>query len=72
MIEKQQNLNTGDQEENEELVNLDDDELDEFKKEWETKARQYKPRDRQLRITDAEKIQNIPLALPPALSQTYR
>ncbi|KAL3273450.1 hypothetical protein HHI36_014894 [Cryptolaemus montrouzieri] len=39
IIEKEQNMHTGDREEREELINLDDDEKEEFNTEWETKTR---------------------------------
>lgn len=39
IIEKEQNMHTGDREEREDLINIDDDEKDEFNNEWETKAR---------------------------------
>ncbi|XP_045476605.1 myeloid leukemia factor isoform X3 [Harmonia axyridis] len=39
IIEKEQNMHTGEREEREELINVDDDEKEEFNHEWESKAR---------------------------------
>ncbi|KAL1497929.1 hypothetical protein ABEB36_008809 [Hypothenemus hampei] len=39
IIEKEQNLHTGDQEERQDFINLDEDDADEFNKEWQTKTR---------------------------------
>uniref|UniRef100_A0A1B6F2E8 Myeloid leukemia factor n=1 Tax=Cuerna arida TaxID=1464854 RepID=A0A1B6F2E8_9HEMI len=68
ILEKEENLNTGDQEENEELVNIDEDELDGFKREWDTKTKQMRRFEKQpLRSIAAPKIRSSPLALPPAI-----
>ncbi|KAJ8957313.1 hypothetical protein NQ314_006561 [Rhamnusium bicolor] len=39
IIEKEQNMRTGDREEREDLINIDEDEKEEFNSEWETKTR---------------------------------
>ncbi|XP_015113297.1 myeloid leukemia factor isoform X3 [Diachasma alloeum] len=39
VIEKQKNLNNGDEEEHHEFVNLDEEEADKFNREWEQRAR---------------------------------
>lgn len=39
IIEKEQNMHTGDREEREDLINIDDDEKEEFNNEWEAKTR---------------------------------
>ncbi|KAF7286502.1 hypothetical protein GWI33_005138 [Rhynchophorus ferrugineus] len=39
IIEKEQNMHTGDREEREDFINLDEDDADEFNREWETKTR---------------------------------
>lgn len=39
IIEKEQNVLTGDKEEREDLINIDDDEKEEFDNEWESKTR---------------------------------
>ncbi|KAG5872655.1 hypothetical protein JTB14_029696 [Gonioctena quinquepunctata] len=39
IIEKEQNLHTGDREEREDLINVDEDEKEEFNYEWEAKTR---------------------------------
>ncbi|XP_060523115.1 myeloid leukemia factor isoform X2 [Cylas formicarius] len=39
IIEKEQNMHTGDREEREDFINLDEDEAEEFNKEWTTKTR---------------------------------
>ncbi|XP_023021482.1 myeloid leukemia factor isoform X2 [Leptinotarsa decemlineata] len=39
IIEKEQNMHTGDREEREDLINIDDDEKEEFNNEWESKTR---------------------------------
>lgn len=39
IIEKEQNMITGDREEREDLINLEEDEKEEFNNEWEVKAR---------------------------------
>ncbi|KAJ8940703.1 hypothetical protein NQ318_009106 [Aromia moschata] len=39
IIEKEQNLHTGDREEREDLINIDEDEKEEFNSEWESKTR---------------------------------
>lgn len=39
IVEKEQNYHTGDREEREDFINLDEDEAEDFNKEWETKAR---------------------------------
>ncbi|XP_050434811.1 myeloid leukemia factor isoform X2 [Adelges cooleyi] len=38
IVERQQNLYSGEQEENQELINLDDDEAEQFNNEWRQKA----------------------------------
>ncbi|CAH0563611.1 unnamed protein product [Brassicogethes aeneus] len=39
IVEKEQNMHTGDREEREDFINLDEDEAEDFNKEWENKAR---------------------------------
>ncbi|CAH1100196.1 unnamed protein product [Psylliodes chrysocephalus] len=39
IIEKEQNIHTGEREEREDLINIEDDDKDEFNNEWETKTR---------------------------------
>ncbi|XP_018564949.1 myeloid leukemia factor isoform X2 [Anoplophora glabripennis] len=39
IIEKEQNMHTGDREEREDLINIEDDEKEEFNYEWESKTR---------------------------------
>ncbi|CAG9767134.1 unnamed protein product [Ceutorhynchus assimilis] len=39
IIEKEQNMHTGDREERQDFINLDEDEADDFNKEWQTKTR---------------------------------
>ncbi|KAK9729323.1 Myelodysplasia-myeloid leukemia factor 1-interacting protein [Popillia japonica] len=39
IVEREQNYRSGDQEERQEFINLDEEEADDFNKEWETKAR---------------------------------
>lgn len=39
IIEKEQNMHTGDREERQDFINLDEDDADEFNREWETKTR---------------------------------
>ncbi|XP_066258885.1 myeloid leukemia factor isoform X2 [Euwallacea similis] len=39
IIEKEQNMHTGDQEERQDFINLNEDDADEFNKEWESKTR---------------------------------
>ncbi|XP_050298263.1 myeloid leukemia factor isoform X2 [Anthonomus grandis grandis] len=39
IIEKEQNMHTGNREEREDFINLDEDEAEDFNKEWETKTR---------------------------------
>lgn len=39
VIEKQKNLHNGDEEEHQEYINLDEEEADDFNKEWQTRAR---------------------------------
>ncbi|XP_049826416.1 myeloid leukemia factor isoform X2 [Aethina tumida] len=39
IIEKEQNMHTGDREERQDFINLDEDEAEDFNKEWETKTR---------------------------------
>uniref|UniRef100_A0A0V0G584 Putative myeloid leukemia factor-like protein n=1 Tax=Triatoma dimidiata TaxID=72491 RepID=A0A0V0G584_TRIDM len=43
VIEREQNVYSGEREENEEFINLEEDEADQFNKEWESKARQMMP-----------------------------
>lgn len=39
IVEREQNFHSGDREEHEEFINLDEDDAEDFNKEWETKAR---------------------------------
>ncbi|RZC32972.1 myeloid leukemia factor [Asbolus verrucosus] len=39
IIEKEQNVHTGDQEERQDFINLEEEDADEFNREWETKTR---------------------------------
>ncbi|KYB26117.1 myeloid leukemia factor isoform X3 [Tribolium castaneum] len=39
IIEKEQNMHTGDREERQDFINLDEEEAEDFNKEWETKTR---------------------------------
>lgn len=39
VIEREEDLHTGDQEERQEFINLDEEEADDFNREWETKVR---------------------------------
>jgi myeloid leukemia factor 1 len=39
VIEKQKNIHNGDEEEHQELINLDEEEVDTFNQEWQTRAR---------------------------------
>ncbi|KAH0816802.1 hypothetical protein GEV33_005987 [Tenebrio molitor] len=39
IIEKEQNVHTGDQEERQDFINLEEDDADDFNREWENKAR---------------------------------
>ncbi|XP_054269185.1 myeloid leukemia factor-like isoform X2 [Macrosteles quadrilineatus] len=41
IIEREQNLRTGDQEERQDYINLDEDEADEFNNEWRVKANRH-------------------------------
>uniref|UniRef100_T1HG50 Uncharacterized protein n=2 Tax=Rhodnius prolixus TaxID=13249 RepID=T1HG50_RHOPR len=40
IIEREQNVYSGEREENEEFINMDEEEADDFNKEWESRARQ--------------------------------
>lgn len=39
IIEREQNLRSGDQEERQDFINIEEDEADEFNREWEQKTR---------------------------------
>lgn len=39
IIEREQNVQTGDQEERQDFINLDEDDADDFNKEWQTRTR---------------------------------
>lgn len=39
IIEKEQNVHTGDREEREDFINLEEDDADDFNREWENKTR---------------------------------
>ncbi|XP_026816520.1 myeloid leukemia factor isoform X2 [Rhopalosiphum maidis] len=55
IVERQQNLYSGDQEENQEYINLDDDEAEEFNNEWRNKAQNLNShRSRYLPYTHSE------------------
>ncbi|XP_073977412.1 myeloid leukemia factor isoform X2 [Rhodnius prolixus] len=43
IIEREQNVYSGEREENEEFINMDEEEADDFNKEWESRARQVMP-----------------------------
>ncbi|XP_044738576.1 myeloid leukemia factor isoform X2 [Chrysoperla carnea] len=67
VIEREQNLNTGDQEEREEFINLDEEEAETFNKEWENKARVRPPAHS---ITGAHRPNHRQLALPSTAGPT--
>ncbi|XP_027852706.1 myeloid leukemia factor isoform X2 [Aphis gossypii] len=55
IVERQQNLYSGDQEENQEYINLEDDEAEEFNNEWRNKAQNLNShRSRYLPYTHSE------------------
>jgi myeloid leukemia factor 1 len=60
VIEKEQNIRTGEREEREELINLDEEEAEDFERDFQTKAQQqaYPNRRHQLQI---EEISSEPL-----------
>lgn len=41
IIEREQNYHSGDQEERQDFINLDEDEAENFNREWETKTRSH-------------------------------
>ncbi|KAL4141807.1 hypothetical protein QTP88_004370 [Uroleucon formosanum] len=71
IVERQQNVYSGDQEENQEYINLDDDEAEEFNNEWRKKAQNLNShRSRYLPYTHRVQNSSVPLkrhlkALPP-------
>lgn len=79
IVEKEQNMHTGEREEREELINLDDDEKDEFNNEWETKARPVRSDARRLMGSNRNKYSygghtsSLPAitAGPSAMSKPY-
>lgn len=59
VIEKEQNIRTGEREEREELINLDEEEAEDFERDFQHKAQQaYPNRRHQLQI---EEISSEPL-----------
>ncbi|XP_060863665.1 myeloid leukemia factor isoform X1 [Metopolophium dirhodum] len=78
IVERQQNLYSGDQEENQEYINLDDDEAEEFNNEWRKKAQNINShRSRYLPYTHRVQNTSVPLkrnlkALAPPPPSTAR
>lgn len=74
IVERQQNVYSGDQEENQEYINLEDDEAEEFNNEWRNKAQNMNShRSRYLPYTHRVQNSSVPLkrhlkALPPPSS----
>ncbi|XP_065219840.1 myeloid leukemia factor isoform X2 [Planococcus citri] len=70
--EKEQNVYSGQLEENEEYVNLDEEEADQFNREWQTKTQHFRPRSSHQAIgyhrSSNHTNPNEYLALPPAPS----
>lgn len=58
IVEKEQNMHTGDREEREDFINLDEDEAEDFNREWQTKARVHPQRSEIPRITAAGSSRN--------------
>lgn len=75
IIERQQNLYSGDQEENQEYINLEDDEAEEFNNEWRNKAQNLNShRSRYLPYTHKAQNSSVPSkkhlkALPSSTSR---
>ncbi|XP_001952446.1 myeloid leukemia factor isoform X1 [Acyrthosiphon pisum] len=62
IVERQQNVYSGDQEENQEYINLDDDEAEEFNNEWRKKAQNMNShRSRYLPYTHRVQNSSVPL-----------
>ncbi|XP_075238257.1 myeloid leukemia factor 2-like isoform X2 [Lycorma delicatula] len=79
IMEREQNMHSGDQEEREEFINLDEEEAGEFNREWEQKTRSYSARTNAITYPTSSRYgsarrhhENTPM-LPPAPSQSsYR
>ncbi|KAF5296208.1 hypothetical protein FQR65_LT19839 [Abscondita terminalis] len=56
IIEREQNVHSGDQEERQDFINLDEEEADDFNREWETRT--YRNRPEIPRITGSASIRN--------------
>ena len=56
IIEREQNVHSGDQEERQDFINLDEDEAEDFNREWETRS--YRNRPEIPRITGGASIRN--------------
>lgn len=61
MIEREQNVHSGDQEERQEFINIEEEEADDFNREWETKTRS---RSDIGRITSGSRVRHSPHNLP--------
>ncbi|XP_015380431.1 PREDICTED: myeloid leukemia factor [Diuraphis noxia] len=78
IVERQQNVYSGDQEENQEYINLDDNEAEEFNNEWRNKAQNLNShRSRYLPYTHRIQNSSVPLkkhlkALPSPTPSTSR
>lgn len=62
MIEKEQNVRTGQQEERQEFINLDDTEAEDFDREFQHKIRQGSSSGHRLQIQEVPS--NVPAILP--------
>lgn len=73
IVERQQNLYSGDQEENQEYINLEDDEAEEFNNEWRNKAQHMNShRSRYLPYTHRAQNSSIPSKKHLKASSTSR
>lgn len=61
VIEREQNVLSGDQEEREDFINIEEEEADDFNREWETKVR---VRPDIGRITNGSRVRHSPLNVP--------
>lgn len=65
VIEREQNVNSGDQEERQDFINIEEDEADDFNREWETKTRRNIDVGR---ITGSSRVRQSPHRALPAIT----
>lgn len=65
IIEREQNLHSGDQEERQDFINIEEDEAEDFNREWETKANRTPDI---ARITGGSRVRQSPHRALPAIT----